>query len=121
MATITADVLTEDATRDTRGRKVIGEERWQELIAAYEASGLTQAIFARREGINFHTFIAKLARARRQKGVSPTAGSFIEARVPAVGWNHSATLEVQLPGGLVIRGGDAAAVAALVKALGRDA
>jgi hypothetical protein len=121
MATITSEVLMEEAKRDTRGRKIIAEARWRELVAACESSGLTQAQFARREGINYHTLVAKLARCRRPKGASPVAGSFIEARVPTVGWADPRALEVQLPGGIVVRGGDAAAVAALVQALGRTA
>jgi len=121
MAITTTEVLIGETKRDTRGRTIIGEERWRELVAGYESSGLTQAKFARREGINYHTLVAKLARWRRQKGPSPSAGAFIEAGVPTVGWANPSTLEVQLPGGLVIRGADAIAVAALVKALGRDA
>jgi hypothetical protein len=121
MATITSEVLMEEAKRDTRGRKIIAEARWRELVAACESSGLTQTQFARREGINYHTLVAKLARCRRERGTAGSGPSFIEARVPAVGWRNPSALEVQLPGGMVIRGGDAAAVAALVQALGRDA
>jgi hypothetical protein len=121
MAITTPEVLVGETKRDIRGRTIIGEERWQELVAACESSGLTQAQFARREGINYHTLVAKLARCRRQKGASPVAGSFIEARVPTVGWADPRALEVQLPGWIVVRGGDVAAVAALVQALGRTA
>ena len=120
MATTTSEVLIGETKRYTRGRTIIGDERWRELIAGYEASGMTQRQFARREGINYHTFTAKLMRFRRQAG-SAAAGSFVEAKVASVGWTNPAALEVQMPGGTVIRGGDVAAVAALVKALGRDA
>jgi hypothetical protein len=120
MATTTYEVLIGETKRDTRGRKIISAERWQELIAGYEASGLTQRQFARQEGVNYHTFSAKLMRSRRQ-AESAAAGSFVEARVPIVGWTNPRALEVQLPGGMVIRGGDVAAMAALVKALGRSA
>jgi hypothetical protein len=119
MATITPEVLGEDAKRDVRGRKIIAEERWRELITAYAASGATQAEFARREGINFHTFIAKLARSRRQGRTGGPAAAFVEARVAATGWPGGGALEVQLPGGVLVRGHDPATVAALVQALGR--
>ncbi len=117
MAIITPEVLREEAKRDTRGRRIVDAERWRELLAGYATSGLTQTQFARREGVNYHTFVARLNRERGR--TRPTGTAFIEARVPVPGWPQASTLEVQLPGGLVVRGGDPAAVAALVQALGR--
>jgi transposase-like protein len=117
MAIITPEVLREEAKRDTRGRRIVDAERWRELLAAYATSGLTQTQFARREGVNYHTFVARLNRERGR--TRPTGTAFSEARVPVPGWPQASTLEVQLPGGLVVRGGDPAAVAALVQALGR--
>ena len=91
MATITPEVLREEAKRDTRGRRIVEAERWRELLAAYATSELTQAQFARREGVNYHTFVARL---NRERGRSQPAGgnpAFIEARVSAAGlipFNH---------------------------------
>jgi hypothetical protein len=119
MATITPEVLREEAKRDTRGRRIVEAERWRELLAAYATSELTQAQFARREGVNYHTFVARL---NRERGRSQPAGgnpAFIEARVSAAGWSAGSALEVQLPDGAIVRGSDPATVAALVRALGR--
>ena len=117
MATITPEVLCEEAKRDSRGRKLITERRWRELIAEYEASELTQAKFARREGLNYHTFVAWLGRCRRQSRALGPVARFIEARVPVAGVAERRGLEVLLPGGVVVRGDDAAAIATLVQAL----
>lgn len=119
MATITPEVLREETKRDTRGRRIIEAGRWQELLAAYATSGLTQAQFARREGVNYHTLVARLARERGRSQPAGPAPTFVEARVAAAGWPPAAALEVQLPGGAIVRGHDPAAVAALVQALGR--
>ena len=45
--------MDEKRKRDTRGRKIATSERRAELLAAFDASGLTQRAFARREGVNF--------------------------------------------------------------------
>ena len=117
MATITPEILSDEAKRDTRGRKLIAERRWRELVAEYEASGLTQAKFARREGLNYHTFVAWLGRCRRQSRALGPVARFVEARLPAAGVAERRGLEVLLPGGVVVRGDDAVALAALVQAL----
>ena len=118
MANIITAELSEEAKRDTRGRKIIPEARWREFVAAYETSGLTQAKFARREGINYATFVAWLGRCRRHptNGLT-TVPRFVEARLPVANI-MARRLEVLLPSGLVVRGEDVAAVAGLVKALG---
>jgi len=86
-----------------------------ELLAAYDASGLTQRAFARHEGVNFHTLVAWLQR-RRVEGVAAPAVRFQEVCL-SPGRSREATLEVTLPGGLIVRGSSAAAVAELVRAL----
>lgn len=63
---ITAEVLDDRRKSDARGRKIVARERRAELLAAYTGSGLTQRAFARREGINFHTFIATSRRRRAE-------------------------------------------------------
>ena len=104
--------------RDSRGRKIIAEARWRELVAQYEGSGLTQTKFARREGINYSTFVAWLGRCRRTRLMPGNASRhFVEAQLPEE--NVAARrLEVQLPNGVVVRGEEIVTLVALVKALG---
>jgi len=82
------------------------------ILAAYDASGLTQKAFAEREGVKYHTLVTWLVRRRREQPAAPVR--FAEVRLPRT----RAGLEVCLPSGIVIRGTDGAQVAALVKALG---
>ncbi len=107
--------MDEKRKRDTRGRKIATSERRPELLAAFDASGLTQRAFARREGVNFHSFVAWLQR-RRAAGTATPAVRFHEVCL-APGAAQAAALEVVLPGGLVVRGSGVAAVAELVRAL----
>jgi hypothetical protein len=117
MGAITAEVVSDEAKRDTRGRKIIAAARWRELVAQYEGSGLTQSKFARREGINYSTFVAWLGRCRRTRVMGRTSSPrFIEAQLPA-GNATPGRVEVQLPNGVVVRGEEIAMVVALVKAL----
>ena len=90
-------------------------ERRAELLASYDVSGLTQSAFARREGLNFHTFVAWLGQ-RRSEGAKVPAVRFHEVCLaPSVKTEHA--LEVMLPGGLTVRGTTVTAVAELVRAL----
>ena len=115
MELIKTEVVDDRQKRDTRGRKIVAAERRVELLAAYDASGLTQSAFARREGINLHTLVAWLGR-RRSEGVAAPAVRFQEVCM-ARGTKADAMLEVALPGGVVVRGSSAAMVAELVRAL----
>ncbi len=54
--------------RYERGRGIVGQERKAEMLRAYDCSDLSQREFARREGINFHTFVEWLQRRRRTVG-----------------------------------------------------
>ena len=119
MATITTEVLHGERKQDTRGRRIVDATRWRELLTAYPTSGLTQARFARQEGVNYHTFVARLNRERGRSQPAGPAPTFVEARVAGAGWPSGPALEVQLPGGVIVRGNDPATVAALVQALGR--
>ena len=119
MEPIAAELMDEARKHDARGRKIATPERRAELLATFDGSGLTQRAFARREGVNFHTFVAWLQR-RRSTAThhgAPGTRRFQEV-CAAPGVRADATfLEVALPGGLVVRGGSAAAVAELVRAL----
>ena len=108
-------VVTEDEPRvDTKGRKILEESRWRELIDRYESSGLTQVQYARREGVKYHTFVARLGRHRRggEKKVART--KFLEASLPRA---SSVRLEITLPCGILARGDDPEALARLIRAL----
>jgi len=114
MATISTELVPSDEKRDSRGRKIAGDARREAVLAAYDRCGVTQREFARSEGVSYHTLVTWLVR-RRREAAPAKAGPvrFAEVRMPSgVG-----RLEVCLPGGMVVRGHDAAQVAALVKAL----
>lgn len=117
MGNILAELVDSGEKRDLSGRKLTGEARRTALLAAYDRSGLTQRVFAAREGVSYHTLVTWLGRRREQLGAKTGAAAvrFAEVRMP----RSSASLEVCLPNGIVIRGGDAAAIAALVKVLSR--
>lgn len=116
METVTTEILDGDEKRDTRGRKIADAARRAEVLAGYATSGLTQKAFARQEGVNYHTLVAWLGREQRSApAAAPGKISFRQLQFGPT--PHRAELEVALPGGLVVRGGDAAQVAALVKAL----
>lgn len=94
---------------------MLGREEWDELLAGYMESGLTQAAYCKREGINYHTFVAWLGRQRRSgsKDGQPGRTKFHEITIPSVSGGSDAGLEVFLPDGTVLRGGDADALARL--------
>lgn len=115
MEPITAEVLADERKSDSRGRKIATGERRAELLTAYEASGLTQKAFARREGINFHTLVGWLQRRRAEGGAAP-AMRFQEVCL-APGARGEWPLEVLLPDGLMVRGTNATLMAELVRAL----
>ena len=73
MESITTKVLDDKQRRDARGRWIVGRERQEELLRAYDQSDLSQREFARREGVNFHTFVEWLQRRRRAAGEKPPA------------------------------------------------
>lgn len=111
--------------RDRKGRKQLTATRWESLLSEYEASGLTQAEFARRNGVVYTTLAHRVQQRRREAKAGTASARFVEVRpaLPtaapmAVG--VPATLPeliVTLPDGAVLRGADPLALAALVRAL----
>ena len=114
MASISAELVTSDEKRDSRGRKLAGDARRDAVLAAYYRCEVTQREFARQEGVSYHTLVTWLGRRRLEsRAAPPRPVRFAEVRMPV----RTAGLEVCLPGGIVVRGHDASQVAALIKAL----
>ena len=105
----------EVARADGLGRRLADRRERERLLAAYDASGLTQAAFAQREGIRYYTLIDWL-RQRRERLAREARGKpvgFVEVDVPGVGY----VLEVVLPGGLIVRARRAEEAVACVRGL----
>ena len=117
METTPTEIITQERVRDGRGHRLYSTRRRDEIIAAYQASGLTQVAFARREGIKYSTFTAWLQGRRRAAQSTCAVPSpplrFVEASVPAGG----SGLEVTLPDGTRVRGASAREVAEVAQAL----
>ena len=121
MGTTITEWVDTGEKRDERGRRMVPAKERALLIEAYGKSGLTQRVFAKREGIKYFTFIDWLQRARQRGAMAMTPSSapprFQELNLAAIMPAKSAMLEVSLPGGMTVRGENAAAVAELVRAL----
>ena len=131
MATITTELLDLEQKHDTRGRRISDQTRRAAVLAGYAGSGLTQAAYAKREGINYHTLVAWLGQSRRGRGeptrrmaraplfpapvATTTPPRFAEVRVSAP--SQSLPLEVVLPDGMIVRGVDPAALLTLIRSL----
>ena len=114
METIATELVDTGEKRDSRGRRLAIAQHRAAIIAAYERSGLTQRAFAEREGIKFFTFTAWLKRHRQGR----TKVRFAQVKVATHSPNSTA-VEVALPNGVVIRGGDVEQLVALVERLRR--
>lgn len=114
-----ADVVDVGDKRNRRGHRIVPVAERTRLVAAYQASGLTMAAFARREGINYATLAGWIYKvARPSPSVKPIA--FAQVRLPAppaTSTDSEDKLEVQLPDGTLLRGRSAAELAALIRAL----
>lgn len=115
MATITtAELIETGEKRDGSGRRLMPAERRRELIAGYRRSGLTMAAFARREGLRYSTFAGWVLQEDRRRA---PAVRFAEVKLGLPPTVPDAGLEVRMPDGTLLRGGRAAELAALVRAL----
>lgn len=95
-------------------------ERREQLVAAFRESGLTRRAFARREGIRYTTFCNWTQRAAKRAGAGVPAVApvrFAEVALPASVSASVGVLEVRLPDGTTMRGGNVEELAALVRAL----
>ena len=116
--TAMAELVETGETRDQLGRKITPAARREELVAAWRQSGLTQAAFARREGVRYPTFASWVQQARRTGGRMPASAPkvrFAEVQMPTT--RSVPAVEVRLTDGTVVRGANAAEVAAVVRAL----
>lgn len=117
MGAITAELVDTGEKRDLRGRRVTPAERRLQLVAAYRASGLTMAGFARRERIKYATFAGWVAKTTAQ-GYAKAALKFAEVRLPLGAASGAVDpLEVRLADGTVLRGNRVTDLAALARAL----
>ena len=133
VTTTTTELIETGEKHDVRGRRLTPNERRAELLAAFRSSGLTQAAFARREGLTYSTFCT-WAQAERAAGRLPTKPGgvvlspaakpasvrFVEACMPEP--LHGAVAmasrwEVRLADGTVVTGTSATELATLVRAL----
>ena len=112
------EVVETGEKRDRVGRKITPTSRREELVGAWRSSGLTQAEFARREGVRYPTFASWVQQQRAANGAgkaAPPPVRFAEVQWPAnLG---GASLEMRLADGTVVRGTSAREVAAVVRAL----
>ena len=116
MQTTATEVVEDGTRRDRRGRRMTPRARRAALVRAFQVSGLTQAAFARREGLNPKTLSHWVKPAERAGPATP-AMRFAQLSVPSARPTVAATLEVALADGTIVRGSDATAMAALVGAL----
>jgi hypothetical protein len=114
MQTITTEVVDMGEKRDRRGRRIALAQARAKWIEDYERSGLTQRAFAEREGIRFYTFTAWLKRHRHRRVQTSFAEVAVARPKPAVG-----AVEVVLPDGVMVRGGEVEQLVAVVKGLRR--
>ena len=116
----TTELIDTGARRDTLGRIVTPSARRTELVAAWRQSGLTQAEFARREGLRYTTFAHWAQLGERKTKPDRSAVEFAEVRLPLPapgGSRGAARLEVRLADGTVLSGNNATELAALVRAV----
>jgi transposase-like protein len=113
MESITTEVVSAERTRDAKGRRLYTVQRKEELLREYEASGLTQWGFAKREGINYTTFVTWVQRAKK----AGRALRFQELVLPRAAVAGKSALVVTMPDGVKLSGADAQQLAALVRLL----
>ena len=121
MEAIAAELIDTGDRRDVRGRRRMPAAQRAEYVRAYHQSGMTQAAFAKREGLRYSTFahwVQKALRAAADSADQRHRVQFAQVQWPAAGPAMSPTsMEVRLPDGMILRGENAAELAQLVRAL----
>lgn len=117
MVTTTTELIIDTGEkRDRLGRRVTPAKRRAELVREYQESGLTQAEFARREGVKYPTFAHWVQRTRKKEAPGKPLVQFAQVRLPTASAQPT-PLEVRLPDGTIVRGNQAKDLAQLVRAL----
>ena len=86
-------------SKQLKVRQALSRSEWERILGAYEASGLSQAGYCRREGLSLSSF--RNWRNRLGSGPCASPGGFIEVLGPApeTGWE----VELDLGGGAILR------------------
>lgn len=66
MESIETELYGETGKRDDKRRRLLGENEWYRLLSEYDACGLTQKVFCKREGVKYGTFVAWLGRRKKK-------------------------------------------------------
>lgn len=105
----------------TRRRRADREQFWRDTITAWKESGLTVTGFCAARGLGESTFFAKRRElARQDRSPNAPASPAPSTSFTAVRVIPDLTVEIVVPGGVIIRapvGADPAAIARLVLAL----
>lgn len=120
MESIETELCVDSAKSDRKGRRIRSADEWAQILERYDASGLTQEAFSRREGIRYGTLVAWLGRRRKRGGeLSPAKSRSAKFHELSLGapCSPQATLEVRLPDGTCLSGPDARELAHLVRLL----
>lgn len=98
-----------DSTPDTTiirtgsdGRLRYNLQQRQELLDAFDRSGLSAMAFSRHHGVCYQTFIAWLRKRREHAALPPDSPAFAEVMMQQATKTPSAPLRVVLPCGTVI-------------------
>ena len=123
------EVIPTEVRKDRLGRRTLGRERRDELLSRFATSGMTQAAFARKEGVSEQTFASWRKRVRKEGKARPASTSYMQG-VPghpvqpafreltvAPPPSSVAAPIVVVFGGVEARCADAVTAAALIKAL----
>jgi len=122
MTSTKAEAVTTKVKSGRAGRSRYTDQYRAEVVAAFEASGLSVAAFARQHGIKYPTFSSWVAKARgraRSRQAAPSSSPFIVAEIGQEngGGVEGETLEVRLPGGATATAGSSRQVALLAELL----
>lgn len=78
MESIETELYGESGKRDGKGRQLLGENEWYRLLSEYDASGLTQKVFCKREGVKYGTFVAWMGRRKKKRDGGEALGCITE-------------------------------------------
>lgn len=121
MATTEDDSPTSIIKSDRTGRLRYTQEFKDEVLAGFEASGMSGPAFAAHCGVKYPTFAAWVAKRKREEGrARPRAGKQEFVLAEFEGEFSSGGLEVELPGGArarLVSAEHAGLLAALIKSL----